>query len=168
MGRIKKKQSITALPNRTSWLRKAMPLSSVVNPHRLHLVTMRIRIHLFISMWIQIRIRIQGAKLMRIRIRIRILVRLWSHKMLNFYMKNILTVGNWSKNKPTKVQKAFSKGREPGLFVSFINFDTPGSGSAFPLRIRLRIKDSQMNPDPQHCLSEYRVTDWLTDVFQLT
>ncbi len=39
---------------------------------------------------------------------IRILVRLLGHKRLNFYMKNILQVGNRSKNiVPTKVQKPF-------------------------------------------------------------
>jgi hypothetical protein len=42
-----------------------------------------------------IRIRIQGATPMRIRIRI--LVILSSHKKLNFYMTNILRVGNRSK-----------------------------------------------------------------------
>ncbi len=40
------------------------------------------------------RIQIEGVKPMRIRIRIRILVRLYSHKKLAFYMKNILEVGN--------------------------------------------------------------------------
>ncbi len=41
-----------------------MPLSSDVDPHWLQLVTMRIRIHLFISM--RIRIRIKGNKPIRI------------------------------------------------------------------------------------------------------
>jgi hypothetical protein len=55
-------------------------------------------------------------------------------------MKNILKVVNMSKNLPTKLQK-------PG---NQVNFHAPGSGSAFPIRIR--IQDSQMNkdPDPQH------------------
>jgi hypothetical protein len=40
-------------------------------------------------------------------IRIRILVKLPSHKKFSFYMKNILKVGNSSKNIPTKAQKPF-------------------------------------------------------------
>jgi hypothetical protein len=43
------------------------------------------------------------------RIRIRILVRLLSHKKLNFYMKNIRKVGNKSKRIHRKVQKPFWK-----------------------------------------------------------
>jgi hypothetical protein len=53
------------------------------------LVSMRIRIQLFMSLQIRIRIRLQEAKSMRIRIRI--LIRLLSHKKLNFYMTNICT-----------------------------------------------------------------------------
>ncbi len=51
------------------------------------LASIRFRIQLFISMRVRIRIRIQEAKPMRFRIRI--LVRLLSHKKLNFYMKKI-------------------------------------------------------------------------------
>jgi hypothetical protein len=65
-------------------------------------------------------------------IQIWILVRLLSHKKffvcLNSYMKNILKVGNKSKNIPTKVQKTFLKGKKPGLFV-LVDFYVPGFGS---------------------------------------
>ncbi len=68
--------------------------------------------------FISIRIRIQETR--PIRIRIRSLVRLKSHKMLNFFIKNILlNVVNRSKNIPGKVQKALFKGWKPGLFVNF-------------------------------------------------
>jgi hypothetical protein len=54
--------------------------------------------------------------------RIPILVRLLSHKKLNFYMKNIFQVGNRPKNiHPNFYEgtKAFLKGRKPDLFVNF-------------------------------------------------
>jgi hypothetical protein len=44
---------------------------------------------------------------MWIRIRIRILVRLYSHKKLAFYMKNILEVGNEKKKHTNEGTKAF-------------------------------------------------------------
>ncbi len=50
-----------------------------------------IRIQHFI--WMRIRIQIQGANPMRIRLRIQILVRLYTHKKLAFYRKNIIKVG---------------------------------------------------------------------------
>jgi hypothetical protein len=75
------------------------------------------------------------------------LVRLSSHRRLNLYMKNILKleVGDRSKNLPTKVKNFFLKGRKSGLFVNFCQFPCSwGSGSAFSIRIRIQIQDSQM------------------------
>jgi hypothetical protein len=43
-----------------------------------------------------------------------------------------------------RFKKAFLIGRTPVYFF-FVNFDAPGSGSAFPIRIR--ILDSHMNAD---------------------
>ncbi len=78
--------------------------SVALNVHQcvvdLNLVSVRILIQLFISM----RIRIQGAKLMRIHADPDLGQSL---KKVKFYMKNILEVGNRSKNIPTKAQKPF-------------------------------------------------------------
>ncbi len=96
------------------------------------LVSMRIRIHLFVAM----RIIFQGAK----PIRIRILVILCRHTKLNFFMKYILYVGT-----------AF-KGWKSGLFVNF------GQLTCSWIRIRIPNQESLINadPDPQHCLWRYR------------
>ncbi len=113
------------------------------------LTFLRLKKYTFPVLWIRIGFS-QGAKPMRIqnRIRIRILVRLKSHKKLHFYMKNILTVGNKSKNVHTKVQKPFLKSRKPCLFDNLVNFDAPGGGAGPAYLIRIRIHDSQMNADP--------------------
>jgi hypothetical protein len=39
--------------------------------------------------------------------------------------------------------KAFLKGRKPGLFIHLVIFHAPGSGSAFPVRIR--VQEIQIN-----------------------
>jgi hypothetical protein len=94
-----------------------------------------IRTQFFFSM----RIRIQGAKPM------------WIHtnpdpnpgqalelQKVEFYMEHILKVGNKSKNLVhTKVpNKAFK-------------FHAPGSGTAFPIRIRIQDNKINADPDPQ-------------------
>ncbi len=38
---------------------------------------------------------------------------------VEFLDENVLTVGNRSRNTPTKVQQPFLKGSKPGLFVNF-------------------------------------------------
>jgi hypothetical protein len=59
-------------------------------------------------------------------------------------MKKIPKVGNRSNT--CAGTKVFLKGRKPGFFVNFCHFPNfPGSGSAFPIRIRIRIQDSQNN-----------------------
>ncbi len=79
--------------------------------------------------------RIQGAKPMRSRI----LVRLWCHKKLNFYMKNILYVGIRSQNIWYLCRyKSLLKGWASGLFVNFGLF----SGSW------IRICNGNADPDP--------------------
>jgi hypothetical protein len=55
-------------------------------------------------------------------------------------MKNILYLGVGG-------HKKLLKGWESGLFFSYGHFLAPGSGSAFTVRIR--IQESQINPDPQ-------------------
>jgi hypothetical protein len=66
-------------------------------------------------MRIRIWIRIQGAKPMQIQAK-RILIRLLSHKKLNFYMTNILKYPTVRR----KVQKPFFlKGRNPVLLANF-------------------------------------------------
>ncbi len=75
---------------------------------------------------------IQGAKWIRIR-----------HKKLNFYMRNILQVGNRSTNIPTKVQKPFFKAEKPCLFFNFGQF--PCSW------IRLRVPNTDPDPQPNQC-----------------
>ncbi len=101
------------------------------------------------------RIWVQGAEPIRIwkRILILILVKLLSHKKLNFYVENILTVGNGSKNTyegtvPKPLRKA---GNQVYIYI-YILVDFHASGSGFPIRIRIRIRDSQTNagPHPQH------------------
>jgi hypothetical protein len=63
-------------------------------------------------------------------------------------------------------KRPFSKGRKPGLLVNFGYFHAPGSGSgsAFPIRIRICIQDSQINadPDPQHCLDLLKESEFKT------
>ncbi len=97
------------------------------------LVSMRIQIQLqlFTSIWIQI----QGAKPMR--------VRLCRHKKLDFL------------NIPTSFWKT---GNQVYLLL-LVNLYTPWSGSrsAFLIRIRIRIQDSQINadPNPEYCLNRF-------------
>jgi hypothetical protein len=83
----------------------------------------------------------------QILIRIRILVRLKSHKKLNFYMKNISTVGNRSKKHTYKSKKVFLKSRKACLFDNLVNFDAPGAGAGSAFPIRIWIHDSQINAD---------------------
>jgi hypothetical protein len=99
---------------------------------------MRIRIR--IELLISVRIRTQGDKPVRIRILI-------SHKKLNFYMKIYLKFAKGKKH-TYKGTKAFFKGRKPGLLVSFGQFHASGSGSAFPIRIRIQNKQMNADPDP--------------------
>jgi hypothetical protein len=64
---------------------------------------------------------------------------------VEFYMKNLLKVGDRSKNIPYRTYqgtKAFLKGR---ICKFWVNFHASVSGSAFPIRIW--IQDSQMNAD---------------------
>ncbi len=65
-------------------------------------------------------------------------------------MKTLLRVGIRSKH-TYEGSKDFSKGKKPGLFVNFGQFQWSVSGSAFPILIR--IQDSQINADldPQNC-----------------
>ncbi len=76
-------------------------------------------------------------------------VRLESHKNLNFKLKSILTVKNMSKTY-YKGTKAFLKGRKPCYFIILVNFDAAGSGSAFQIRIRIHDIQKNADPDPQH------------------
>ncbi len=91
----------------------------------------------FTAIWI----RIQWVK----PIWIWILFRLFRHKKLNFYMKNILYVGNMSQNIPTLVQKPFWKAGSKIYLLTLGNFIAPGTGSAFPIRIR--IPESNISAD---------------------
>ncbi len=59
--------------------------------------------------------------------RIRTLVRHLSHKKLKFCMKNILKVGNRSKNIPTKVQKSFWKAKNQVNLLVFVYFHASGA-----------------------------------------
>jgi hypothetical protein len=76
-------------------------------------------------------------------------VRLY-HKKLNFYMKNMLKIGNGSKDIHTNYEgtKAFLKYRKPGLFVNF------GQYPCSWIRIRIHIpntvpeKNLSWTPDP--------------------
>jgi hypothetical protein len=52
--------------------------------------------------------------------------------MLNFYMENILKVGNKSKNKPLKVQKPYWKAGNQVYLLILVKFHAPKSRSAFP------------------------------------
>ncbi len=63
-----------------------------------------------------------------------------------FLHANIFKVGNRSKNIP-------QTGNQIYLWI-FASFHAPRSGSVFPIRILIRIQNSQINadPDPQHCL----------------
>jgi hypothetical protein len=86
------------------------------------------------------RIQIQGAKPMRIRI----LVKLSSHEKLNFFsMRNILVVGNRSKNVPTKVKSLFER-EKPDLFVNIVQFSCSW--------IRIRVPNTDLDPgQPNEC-----------------
>ncbi len=66
-------------------------------------------------------------------------------------MKNILLVGNRSKNIPTKVQKPFIKAGNQIYLLILVSFHASGSGSAFAIPIR--IQDSHINPDPHQILT---------------
>ncbi len=68
-------------------------------------------------------------------------------------MKNKLKVGKTlkgQKNVSTEIKKPFWKAEGQICFLILVNLHAPGSGSAFPIRIR--IQNSQMNadPDPQN------------------
>ncbi len=78
------------------------------------------------------------------RIPIRILIRLLSHKKLNFYTKNRVNVGNRIGQKQTVPMKA-----ENQVFrkISVI-LHAPGSGSAFPFPFWIRIQDRKINARP--------------------
>jgi hypothetical protein len=107
---------------------------------------MRILIGLFVLM----RVRIQGAKSMRVPVR---------PKVTKIYTKNILKVGNRSKNipVPTKVQTAGNQ-----VYMLFlVNFHVSGSVSKIPIWIRIRTAISlriHTDPDPQH---------WFSALFQM-
>jgi hypothetical protein len=77
---------------------------------------------------------------------IRILIRLLSHKKSEILHAKIYLKKVKDQKHTYGGTKAFSKGRKPGLFENLANFHAPGSGSAFPTRIR--INSSQMNADP--------------------
>jgi hypothetical protein len=80
--------------------------------------------------------------------RIRILV---GFKVIKsrIFTRYILKAGNRLKSIPSKVQKPFQYAGNKVCKI-LVNVLAPGSGSAFPLGVR--IQDSQMNadPDPQH------------------
>jgi hypothetical protein len=81
------------------------------------------------------------------RFQLWILVRLLSHKELNFYIKNKLKGGNRSKNIDTVRNDNNLSERREARFVLLIFdlFNVPGFGSSFPIRIR--IQDSHINGD---------------------
>ncbi len=81
-----------------------------------------------------------------------------------FYMKNYTCRSRkWVKKStvPTKVEKAFLKGRKPGLLVNFGKF--PSSllldGCAFRIRIRKSIRIHIYNSGWNHLLSDLKVSD---------
>ncbi len=79
----------------------------------------------------------------------------WSDfKVTKSLIYNLLKVGNRSKNITYEGSKAFSNGRKPGFFVNFclLPCHAPGSGSAFPIRIRTQDSQMRTDPDPQHWL----------------
>jgi hypothetical protein len=101
----------------------------------------------FISMRIRMRIRIQGAKPMRIQADPDLDQTSESQKADFLHEKyTFSTVCKRSKNIPTKVQKRFRKEEIQFCLYILANFHAPGTGSAFPVRIR--IQDSKMNADP--------------------
>ncbi len=91
---------------------------------------------------------------MQIRIRI-LLVRFQNHKKFSFYIKDILLVGKKQRYLAKARHNFFLKGRKPGLhFLIFVNFDAPGSRSAFPIRYgsgsrTARSMRTYEGPDPQ-------------------
>ncbi len=87
---------------------------------------------------ISMRIRIQGAKPMRIHATLDTVQTLKSQKV-KFSIKNVLKVCKNLKKHTYEGTKAILKG---GNQV-WVNFDAPGFGSAFPIRIR--IQDRQIN-----------------------
>jgi hypothetical protein len=64
---------------------------------------------------------------------------------VEFFHENMLKVSKRSKKHTYEGTKAFLKGRKPGLFVNFGQYPS----SAFPIRIRIRIQDSQFKADPR-------------------
>jgi hypothetical protein len=58
-------------------------------------------------------------------------------RKVDYLHENILKVGIGNRSKKNlQITKAFWKGRKP-LFFYLVNLNTPGSGSAFPIRIRI-------------------------------
>ncbi len=68
-------------------------------------------------------------------------------------MINILKLSNRSKNIPTKVQKPFWKAGNQVYSIILVNFHVPWSesGSASPIRIRIRDSHINTGPDPKSC-----------------
>ncbi len=105
-------------------------------------------------LFISIRFQIQRVRPMRIRI-------LGIHKKLNFYMKNILKVGNMSKRIPTNVQKPFWKAVNQDYLLILVNIYVPGSGFAYAIRIRIQDSRIIADSDPQHVVKYMASGGWL-------
>jgi hypothetical protein len=107
---------------------------------------MRSRIQLFISM------RILGAKVMRINADPDTDPgQTFKSQNVEFFTLNkiILKIGNRSKNIPTIVQRLSERQKTKFICKLLVIFHAPGSGSgsAFPIRIRIWIQNSQINAD---------------------
>jgi hypothetical protein len=70
----------------------------------------------------------------------RIRIRRLSHKTLNFYMKNVFSIGMVKGQKHNYEAEVFLKGRKPGLFVNFGQFPSSWFGIRIP----------NTDPDPRH------------------
>ncbi len=88
-----------------------------------------------------------------------------SEKLLKmtFYIKNIIQVGKVSKTYLQRYTKSILKAGNRVYLLIFVNFHAPGSGSAFPIRIRIwdsqsiRIHNTVCNPDSRFFISISRV-----------
>ncbi len=115
------------------------------------------------SMLIRIRMRIQEGKPMQIHAdQDTDPDQTFESQKIEFYMKNILNVDKRSKKHTYEGTKAFLEADNQVYLEMLAKFRAPGSGSAFPIRIR--IQDSQKNADPGGSGSgstslEERVTD---------
>jgi hypothetical protein len=97
------------------------------------LVSMEIQIQLFISMWIQIRIQILGAKAKPMRI--------YADpdpgetlKSQNVqFFKKIYSQSHQIKTYLRRYDSLFESQETSFICKIFVNFDAPGSGSAFPI-----------------------------------